>query len=74
MTHTLISIFLWVTPMLLVGAMIGFVFSVMMLFRNQWVYRVRSELMERNMNAYEKLPSYNAMMNRFWRWRLEDFQ
>jgi hypothetical protein len=36
------------------------------LVRNQWVYRVRTDILAADPAAYRSLPSYEAMMHRFW--------
>lgn len=50
-----------------------FVFAVGMLFRNAWVYRVRTALLHADWAAYKTLPEYNVMMWRFWVWDAAKF-
>jgi hypothetical protein len=47
--------------------------SVVMLVRNNWVYRERVRLLWSDPAAYERLPSYNRMILRFWVWDVAKF-
>lgn len=49
------------------------VFAVFLLFRNQWVYRQRTHLLWDDWPLYQRLPSYNSMMWRFWVWDVRRF-
>jgi hypothetical protein len=44
-----------------------------MIIRNQWVYRNRLKLLNNDWDTYKKLPSYHAMMRRFWIWDINKF-
>ena len=58
---------------------LGALFSLLMLFRNNWVYNKRTEILNRQTNLsdlnneYDRLPSYDQMMWRFWIWDIEKF-
>lgn len=47
--------------------------SVVFLCRNQWVYRVRTDIIQADMNVYNSLPSYDQMMRMFWIWDAAKF-
>lgn len=45
-----------------------------MLVRNEWVYRERMRMIDRDFEQYLRLPRYEVMMwCRWWVWRVEDF-
>jgi len=49
------------------------------LFRNACVFSYRMKVLEQcrqdgSLDAYSKLPSYDAMMLRFWVWPLSKFE
>lgn len=51
---------------------------IFMLVRNSWVYRARTKILKgpdvhEALTTYDRLPSYNEMMRRFWIWRVEEF-
>lgn len=49
-------------------------FSVFMLARNEWVFRVyRRVLRERGHEVYCRLPSYGSMLLRVWVWDVNKF-
>jgi vacuolar-type H+-ATPase subunit I/STV1 len=43
-------------------------FCFFMLFRNDWVYRKRIEIINKNMNEYDILMPYEYMVSKFWCW------
>lgn len=48
--------------------------GVYALVRNEWVYRERLRMIDRDLEQYLRLPSYEVMMwRRWWVWRVEDF-
>lgn len=49
----------------------GLAFCVMMLLRNEWVFRKRCSL--RGTPDYDRLPSYNEMVRRWWVWDIKKF-
>lgn len=56
-----------------------FVFSLFMIYRNRWVYLRRREVLDSSEYVdgkflpYERLPSYDAMLYRFWVWDVQKF-
>lgn len=50
-----------------------FCLGVLMLVRNEWVYRVRKIMSHENPELYDKLPSYDNMMIHFWVWNINKF-
>ena len=45
-----------------------------MFVRNEWVYRQRTRMIDRDIDQYMRLPSYDRMLyGRWWIWRIEDF-
>lgn len=58
----------------------GVLCGLFMLARNSWVYRARMSVLHdpsmtlgQCLAKYERLPSYDAMMRRFWVWEVNDF-
>jgi len=49
----------------------GFVVNIGMLIRNEWVYKHRIKL--RGTPLYDKLPTYDEMMARWWVWNIKAF-
>lgn len=47
---------------------IGLLFSLYMLVRNEWVARFRREEIDQDLADYMQLVDYDAMMLRFWCW------
>lgn len=48
--------------------------SIYMLIRNMWVYEYRSNLIWSDFKKFEKLPSYNDMMYKYWyKYNFDDF-
>lgn len=53
--------------------------SIGMMFRNAWVYKVRTRCLHlskwtgRGHDPYDRLPSYQAMLWRFWIWDINKF-
>ena len=48
-----------------------FTFSAYMLYRNQWVYDARAEVIDRNMTEFYELKPYKEMMNDLFVWDIE---
>ena len=61
--------------MMLVDSLFGVVGVVLLLllWRNERVYRFRVALIWADWAAFQRLPSYDAMMLRFWIWPLRRF-
>ena len=61
--------------MTLVDTLFGVVavFLLLLLWRNTRVYRFRNELLWADWDRFQQLPSYDAMMWRFWVWPLRRF-
>lgn len=57
---------------LAVTAMI-FVTSLYVLHRNNWVYNQRMRLIHEDWDSYQRLPSYDDMMKKFWIWDVKKF-
>lgn len=49
-------------------------FCVYLLYRNEKVFQFRTNEIYRDLDAYEKLPSHNTMLFRFWVWPLTKFR
>jgi len=60
-----------VALILMVAMIVGLACCVMMFLRNQWVYRNRMKLILTP--DYERLPTYNEMMRRWWVWDIKKF-
>lgn len=58
---------------LMIAGAAGMVTSLTMLARNQWVYRVRLEMLFGDFDRYQRLASYSEMMRRFWVWDVAAF-
>lgn len=64
---------------LLIIPIVGFAYGVFMLIRNAWVYKVRTRCLHASKwngfshEPYNRLPSYEAMMRRFWIWDINKF-
>jgi len=48
-------------------------FSFYQLYRNEKVYRYRTNILHENIDLYNTLPEYKVMMNNFWVWPLSKF-
>ncbi len=64
-----------VTVLLVLMALclVGMFFCLFMLVRNDWVYQARFRVAFEDRAAYERLPSYSAMMWRLWVWDIQKF-
>ena len=51
----------------------GLVACLYMAVRNQAVYNYRVKVLSTDMDKYERLPSYNTMMYKFWVWPMSRF-
>ena len=47
---------------------------VYILIRNEYVYRYRTRLLIADFERYQRLPSYDRMVYRFWVWPLSRFE
>lgn len=61
-----------VTQVLILVSVILFI-AVFIEIRNNWVYKNRIKLIDDDWKAYQKLPSYDQMMLRFWVWNINKF-
>ena len=50
--------------LLIIIGMFGF-------YRNSWVYSKRTDILFNNFQEYEKLWSYDKMLNHFWIWDID---
>ena len=56
-------------------SMLWFVIVVpLLLFRNSWVLRKRLDLLNRDINEYKKLSSYDSMVYKIWIWDINRFK
>ena len=73
-----LEFFVWLTYLCIAG--VGFCFF--MLFRNNWVYKHRTKLLEyedtddlgRILERYNEYESYDTMYWKFWKWDIETFR
>lgn len=51
-------------------------FNLFILFRNEWVYKKRMEILrgENGTKEHDKLVDYNTMVWKFWIWNVEKFK
>lgn len=49
------------------------VFLLLLLWRNTRVHRFRMDLIRSDWRAFNRLPSYDTMLLRFWVWPLRRF-
>lgn len=61
------------TKVLLNYAIVGFVFSLFMLFRNNQILDYRTKVLNRSLSEYQALPSYDTMFYKFWVYPLNKF-
>ena len=54
--------------------LVYFAFLVYMVLRIRYVASWRAEVMIRDMQAFQELPSFDDMVWKFWVWPLEKFQ
>jgi hypothetical protein len=45
----------------------------LMMIRNLWVYKIRMRLIDEDFELYRSLPSYDAMLIKFWIWDVNHF-
>ena len=64
----------------LIVLFIGFIIPLFMLFRVHWVFDKRMEILRNTemctierIALYERLPSFNAMVRRWWIWDVNKF-
>jgi hypothetical protein len=58
---------------IIVTCLIVMVYCGMMLYRNHCVFQYRVKKIYENMNEYDRLPSYDTMMRKFWVWDFDKF-
>lgn len=58
---------------IMAAAVVSLACALFMLQRNEWVYRVRSKMIDEDWATYQRLPTYDAMMSRFWVWDVRAF-
>lgn len=59
---------------LLIGGLVVFLALVFLLVRNSWVCRVRIDMIYKDYEAYNALPSYYYMLYRkVWIWDVKKF-
>ena len=51
----------------LIVTAISFLFA----YRNEWVYARRVEALDKGLKEYDKLLSYDEMLNLWWIWEIE---
>lgn len=52
---------------------VGLVGCVFFWIRNEWVYKVRVDMIWNDFETFETLPSYVDMVLRFWIWDVSKF-
>ncbi|WP_208952278.1 hypothetical protein [Rahnella sp. ChDrAdgB13] len=54
----------------------GILYCFFVLHRNEWVYKQRMKVLfgENGFKEFQKLPSYDAMMRKFWIWDVNKFK
>ena len=64
----------------LAASVIGFIVPLFMLFRIHWVFNKRTEILKNigmslndRHSLYERLPSFNVMVRRWWIWDVNKF-
>lgn len=55
---------------LVICALLFFV-PILMLVRNEWVYKSRDKLISERFDEYDDYLDYDAMMRKFWVWDIE---
>lgn len=46
---------------------------LLMQIRNRWVYKLRIWMIRADLEQYERMPSYDAMLYRVWIWSARGF-
>ncbi|HHA2247819.1 TPA: hypothetical protein ACOEHG_002700 [Enterobacter ludwigii] len=55
-------------------SVLGLLFCIFMLVRNEWVFEARQRVMHQDgYLTYQRLPSYHVMMWHFWIWDVKKF-
>lgn len=52
----------------------SFLFCVYMIFRNEWVARIRADIIrdpDITAREFDAMPTYHEMLNRWWYWDVE---
>lgn len=52
----------------------GLTAAILFLIRNNWVYAVRINELNKGLWHYKQLETYNAMLFKFWIWNVEKFK
>ena len=71
--HTMQILLNVALPALMIIPLLMILWSLFMLFRNDWVYKVRTRILHEDMDRYMRLPSYEGMLYKFWVWDVERF-
>lgn len=53
--------------------LIMFIFGLLIMIRSFWVMRVRTRMLMEDIFQYEAMPSFDAMMRRYWVWSAKGF-
>lgn len=61
---------IWTVIFTAVSAM-ALIVSVLLFIRNEWVYRERRKLADTP--EFDRLPTYNEMLRRWWVWDIRKF-
>ncbi len=64
------SVFFTIFTVLLVASLAPCFY---MLARNEWVFRWRRRIIDRSLEEYHRLPSYDDMMKKWWVWNINKF-
>ena len=62
-----------IAQILILGIVILFFIAIFIGIRNNWVYNNRIKLISDDWETYQKLPSYDQMMFKFWVWDINKF-
>lgn len=65
--------FLFVTIALSVLGLLGMAWCSFMIYRVNRVYEWRMQILDESYADYKRLPSYEAMVRRFWIWDAHKF-
>lgn len=58
---------------LIIFIIVSVAITAFMGIRNEWVFRVRTEMIDNDLDAYHRLPSYDRMFKTFWIWDVNKF-
>lgn len=68
------DIWLVIAKIILVISSAGLFASLFALVRVRWVFNMRINMIDEDYEAYKRLPTFDAMMRRFWVWDIEAFK